>query len=166
MKTIEPKNNPFKPWYLVIAFCIAAFILHSVVRFPGCEYVVVKQEKAKKVVIQDVKPEFHMRLVPFGDFDNYKIVFTNDNWVVEDEIYDCFDLSPVMGEEWVVRQVWLGDKQEAIHFAKTLDTYEKCIAHNDRMKLREKKLKKRYKDNPMAKPKPEKKPDITPINIH
>lgn len=93
-----------------------------------------------------IKKEYHIAVKNWKD--KYQIVFTNNDWLTEQNIQTAFDISYWDNEVTVVRQLHLGSKEECLKIAKQLRTYQDCLYYNDKIKAKERELIKFRKANP------------------
>lgn len=76
------------------------------------------------------KPVYHCTVVSFMTsaeilYPSYVIEFTNDNWLTKDKIKHSFNIG-----EAVLQEIIFSSRDEAVAYAKTLISYEKCIEVN------------------------------------
>lgn len=77
--------------------------------------------------------QFHIKIVCFGKPNEitdwkqyYAIIFTNDNWRHSASIMDQFDI----GSLHSYQEKLINDKDDAIIFARTLNSFDRCVKYN------------------------------------
>lgn len=151
-------------------------IVLLVIFFGACIFLMVNyypttgKSQINPLKVFKVKHEFHVKVQCFGERqEKWIVLFTNNNWLTERKINTAFDITPIMGKVWVCHQEHLfKSQQEAIAFAKTMTTFEKCEEYNLMIKARYEAYIQYWKNNPLPpieeKPKP-KKEECTDIHI-
>lgn len=145
--------------FLVIVLVSSSYLVFDIIDDVTQSYRIEKEKQHYKE-----NPVFHLKIKYDPVWSNYRILFTNDNWITEEEINNTFNLAGADKYVFdVAYQVDLFDsEQEAISLAKELKTYDLCIAYNKRIKKRYDKLFKIFKAQPKREEnKPEPRKDIT-----
>lgn len=114
----------------------------------GCGGKPIRKTANKPVVtipmIEDsVKEEFHVRVKMLGSYcDAWYIEFTNDNFIMVEQINETFDMSRDYGyaSKVVMQEKIFNTESEAISAAKKFKSYKICSDYNSFIKKRYDKL--------------------------
>jgi hypothetical protein len=112
-----------------------------------------KSETKKEAVIKtEIQKKdsviFHVKVAIWG-YGWWKVVFTDDDFITEIPINDCWRADYSTMEPQIVLQVDLFDtKNEAVNFAKQFKTLQSCIDYNLKMQKRQDKLLKQLQSEP------------------
>lgn len=87
---------------------------------------------------------FETKIVYNKAVDVWEIYFTGDNWGWERQLLDLKDYTKDFGWITVWDSGFIGNKQEAIEFARKFNSYEECMKHNEYVKKEGERLLKLY----------------------
>lgn len=85
------------------------------------------QTKARVATKGDFKAEeFHISVVPYGNWGYWYIHFTNDNWESFEDLKENKSFFIDYGT------ILFSKKEEAVYTAKKLNSYQKCVDYNEK----------------------------------
>lgn len=110
---------------------------------------------------------FHIKLVPYDGSNDYRIVFTNNNWVSQSDLMKLWDFTGNFGCIHTSVSWAIGTEEEMTVLAKQFNSFEECVDYNRNIKKAEQELIKTYTEMGIPSEKPEEtvKSKLPEINI-